>query len=318
MTTSGDPNQSGQGQDPREDADDYLGSGGPSPAEESGGAAPAGAETPEPPLGPAPPVVPPPEGPRPGGEPRPTVPEPGEPPVHPPGPDQPTTPEVPDPTRVQGGRPGGEEPDAEKTQAYPVPGGTPPYPGWEGTAEPPPTPPGTPAPSRFEQPGPETPSGRQGEPAAPGTSPSSPYGGPPGGGPYGPAPGPGGYQAPPSGGYQAPPPGGYQGPYQQPRPGSGLATASLVLGVASPFLVFVCFVGVLTAILSIVFGGVALSRGVGKGRAIAGIVVSVLALILFTIVAMWFWNVVQDCGRLPGQLADQCFRSRFPWVGRSG
>ncbi|MDR8415056.1 DUF4190 domain-containing protein [Nonomuraea sp. 3-1Str] len=150
------------------------------------------------------------------------------------------------------------------------------------------------------------------------TETSSPYGGPPGGGPYGPAPGPGGYQAPPPGGYQAPPPGGYQGPYQQPRPGSGLATASLVLGVASPFLVFVCFVGVLTAILSIVFGGVALSRGVGKGRAIAGIVVSVLALILFTIVAMWFWNVVQDCGRLPGQLADQCFRSRFPWVGRSG
>lgn len=351
VTTPGDPNQPRPGREPREDredGDDYLGSGGPSAPDESGGGAPAGPGTPEPPLGPVPPVVPQPEGPRPGGEPRPApAPEPGgEPPVHPPGPDQPTTPEVPDPTRVRGAGAGEEEPDAEKTQAYPVPGGTPAYPGWEGTAEPPPTPPGTSAPSRFESPsgGPEAapgaeggapsgpyaagapssgpyapgapgaagPAGAYGEPAPPGTSPSSPYGGPPGGGPYGPMPGPGGYAPPPAGGY----PPSYQPSYQKAPPGSGLATASLVLGVASPFLVFVCFAGVLTAILSIVFGGVALSRGVGKGRALAGIVISVLALILFTIVAMWFWSVVQDCGRLPGQLADQCFRSRFPWIDR--
>ncbi|HUR08657.1 MAG TPA: DUF4190 domain-containing protein [Nonomuraea sp.] len=142
-------------------------------------------------------------------------------------------------------------------------------------------------------------------PAVPGTSPSSPYGGPPGGGgpPYGPPPG-----------------GGAYGPYQTGqhiKPGSGLATASLVLGVASPFLVFVCFTGLLTAILSIVFGSVALSRGVGKGRAITGIAVSVLALIIFAIVAIWFWNVVQECGHLPGQLADKCFEDKFPWMRRN-
>jgi hypothetical protein len=97
-------------------------------------------------------------------------------------------------------------------------------------------------------------------------------------------------------------------------PGGGLATASLVLGVASPFLVFVCFTGVITAILSIVFGGVALGKGVGKGRAIAGIVISVLSLALFAIVALWFWNVVQECSRLPGDLADRCFEQRFPWM----
>ncbi|MEU4224699.1 hypothetical protein AB0F17_10410 [Nonomuraea sp. NPDC026600] len=139
-------------------------------------------------------------------------------------------------------------------------------------------------------------------PAVPGTSPSSPYGGPPGGG------------GPP---YGLPP--GY-GPYQtgQPvKPGNGLATASLVLGVASPFLVFVCFTGLLTAILSIVFGSVALSRGVGKGRAITGIAISVLALIIFAIVAIWFWNVVQECGHLPGQLADKCFEDKFPWMRRN-
>ncbi|MFI7468918.1 DUF4190 domain-containing protein [Nonomuraea sp. NPDC049646] len=136
----------------------------------------------------------------------------------------------------------------------------------------------------------------------PGTTPSSPYGGPPG---YGPPPG-----APPYGQY---------GPYgaQPPAPpGSGLATASLVLGVASPFLVFVCFTGVLTAILSIVFGCVALAKRVGRGRAIAGIVISALSLVLFAIVAIWFWKVVQECGQLPGQLADQCFESKFPWMGK--
>ncbi|MCF6468939.1 hypothetical protein FAF44_11150 [Nonomuraea sp. MG754425] len=142
------------------------------------------------------------------------------------------------------------------------------------------------------------------EPTVPGTTPSAPYGGPPG------------YPPPPGAPYGGQPSqyGGQYGQYQQPVPGSGLATASLVLGVASPFLVFVCFTGLITAILSIVFGWVALAKHAGRGRAIAGIVISVLSLILFTIVAIWFWNVVQECAHLPGQLADRCFQDRFPWM----
>ncbi|MEV0621642.1 hypothetical protein AB0I81_50505 [Nonomuraea sp. NPDC050404] len=139
----------------------------------------------------------------------------------------------------------------------------------------------------------------------PGTTPSSPYGGPPG---YPPPPPPGapyGHSAPPYGDY---------GQYQQSRPGSGLATASLVLGVASPFLVFVCFTGLITAVLSIVFGWVALVKRAGKGRAIAGIVISALSLVLFAIVAIWFWNVVQECAHLQGPLADRCFEQKFPWM----
>ncbi len=230
-----------------------------------------------------PPDVPPTHEPRPGPEPR--------------HPDLPTAPETPPPA----------EGDAEATQVYPIPGATPPYPGWEG-APPEGAPPSRPALSRFEEP-PSGPPGRQeGPPAAPygaygqeppvipGTTPSSPYGGPPG---YGPPP----------------PAGSPYGPYPQDRTGSGLATASLVLGVASPFLVFVCFTGLITAILSIVFGCVALAKRVGKGRAIAGIVISILSLILFAIVALWFWNVVQECAYLPGQLADRCFEERFPWMG---
>ncbi|MFC7592281.1 DUF4190 domain-containing protein [Nonomuraea antimicrobica] len=87
--------------------------------------------------------------------------------------------------------------------------------------------------------------------------------------------------------------------------------------MASPFLVFVCFTGLITAILSIVFGWVALAKHAGKGRAIAGIVISVLSLILFAIVAIWFWNVVQECAHLPGQLADRCFEAKFPWMSGS-
>ncbi|MFI7707682.1 hypothetical protein [Nonomuraea sp. NPDC049480] len=250
----------------------------------------------EEPIAPAPPVVPPLDVP-PTHEPRPGV--------EPKHPDLPTSPEIPPPA----------EGDAEATQAYPVPGGTPPYPGWEG-APPEGEPPGRPTPSRYEQ-GQEpsfTPSGAQGPPpgatppvtpygtyaqeppVVPGTTPSSPYGGPPG--------------------YGAPPPYPYP-PYQQlqeDKTGSGLATASLVLGVASPFLVFVCFTGLITAILSIVFGCVALAKRAGKGRAIAGIVISVLSLVLFTIVALWFWNVVEDCAHLSGPEAERCFQERFPWM----
>ncbi|MEV1004259.1 hypothetical protein [Nonomuraea sp. NPDC050202] len=167
------------------------------------------------------------------------------------------------------------------------------------------------------------------DPTVPGTSPSSPYGGPPG---YPPPPPPGAPYGSPAGQYgqygqpgqygqygqpgQPGQPGQYgpYGQYEQSRPGSGLATASLVLGVASPFLVFVCFTGLITAILSIVFGWVALVKRAGKGRAIAGIVISVLSLILFAIVAIWFWNVVQECAHLPGQLADRCFEDKFPWM----
>ncbi|MEQ4722366.1 hypothetical protein [Nonomuraea sp. B19D2] len=333
MTTSGDPNEPRPGQDPSEGrreeeepgqhAPDWWREGEPSEDERpgEGGERPGqGEERPgegEEPIAPVPPVVPPPDvppthEPRPGGE-----------PTHP---DLPTSPETPPPV-------GG---DAEKTQAFPVPGATPAYPGWggapgEGEA------PGKPTPSRYEEgeqpsftppgqgapsgatppggvtpppgggppPGQGTPGGepyhgaygapQEQQPTVPGTMPSSPYGGPPG---YGP---------PPAG---AP----YGAPYQQAQPGSGLATASLVLGVASPFLVFVCFTGLITAILSIVFGCVALAKRAGKGRAIAGIVISALSLVLFAIVAIWFWNVVQECAQLPGQLADRCFEQKFPWM----
>ncbi|MFI6741140.1 hypothetical protein ACIBI9_50170 [Nonomuraea sp. NPDC050451] len=320
MTTPGDPNEPRPGQGPREGRreEEEPGRHAPEwwrdgePEEERREPAQEGEE----PIAPVPPVVPRPDvppthEPRPGGE-----------PAHP---DLPTSPETPPPTGgdaeetqtlpTTGGPPtGGDaeetrampptEGDAEATQAYPIPGATPTYPGWGGAQG---EPPARPAPSRYEQedqrpyPPPDQgapvggaphPGGYAAEPTVPGTTPSSPYGGPPG--------------------YSPPP---YGVPYQQAQPGSGLATASLVLGVASPFLVFVCFTGLITAILSIVFGCVALAKRAGKGRAIAGIVISGLSLVLFAIVALWFWNVVQECANLPSPLVDKCVQDKFPWMG---
>ncbi|QYC45429.1 hypothetical protein Nocox_39410 [Nonomuraea coxensis DSM 45129] len=342
MTTSGDPNEPREGRrvPPREEEPDA-----PEPSREGPGPYEG-----EEPIAPVPPVVPPPHepphepppqpGPGPVGEPR--------------HPDLPTSPETPSPSVGSGEerpRPGE---DTEETQAFPVvPGATPAYPGWESSPggspgeEPPARPP---TPSRYEQP-PEEPQGPHF--ASPGAEPPAggpPAGGPPAGGPSGGGPGGprhpyGGYPAGGEGPPVAPPPQeavpgtspsspyggppgynppsyGYPGaPYQyggQPPPpdrtGNGLATASLVLGVASPFLVFVCFTGLITAILSIVFGCVALARKAGKGRAVAGIVISALSLILFAIVAIWFWNVVQDCAHLTGPAADRCLEERFPWM----
>ncbi|MGP3918765.1 DUF4190 domain-containing protein [Nonomuraea sp. 10N515B] len=329
MTTSGDPNEPRQGKDPREDrpeegehapewwregAEENERSGQeerpptpgpyePGPYEPEAEPEPPAREDEEP-IAPAPPVVPPPDVP-PTHEPRPAEPTHEPRPVEPTHPDLPTAPETPEPA-------GG---DAETTQAYPIPGATPRYPGWEG-APPEEEPPSRPAPSRYEQGAqsgqpPVSPYGQyaagspEQPPSVPGTTPSSPYGGPPG---YGPPP--------PGAPYGHPGP-----PYPQPeqdRTGQGLATAALVLGVASPFLVFVCFTGLITAILSIVFGCVALARRAGRGRAIAGIVISVLSLVLFSIVALWFWNVVQQCAYLPSEQVDRCFEERFPWMSGGG
>ncbi|MDP4509597.1 DUF4190 domain-containing protein [Nonomuraea turcica] len=330
MTTSGDPNEPRQGKDPREDrpeegehAPEWWREGAeenerpgqeerpptpgpyePRPYEPEAEPEPPAREDEEP-IAPAPPVVPPPDVP-PTHEPRPAEPTHEPRPVEPTHPDLPTAPETPEPSVG----------DAETTQAYPIPGATPRYPGWEGAPREE-EPPSRPAPSRYEQGAqsgqpPVSPYGQyaagppEQPPSVPGTIPSSPYGGPPGYGP--PPPGaPYGHPGPP-----------YPQPEQQDRTGQGLATAALVLGVASPFLVFVCFTGLITAILSIVFGCVALARHAGRGRAIAGIVISVLSLVLFSIVALWFWNVVQQCAYLPSDQVDRCFEERFPWMSGAG
>ncbi|WP_431902869.1 hypothetical protein [Nonomuraea sp. bgisy101] len=214
-------------------------------------------------------------------------------------------------------------------------------PGTPGTPERPGTPgmPGSPGASGV--PGAPGSGGHEGgTPGAPGGGPyggvpGSPYGGGQGSGPYGSgaqgttpegtAPGafetPPPYAAPAGGAVYAPPPGGaapYQGAGWRPaKPGNGLATASLVLGIASLFLLLVCFTGVITALVGLVLGVIALSKGGSKGRAWVGIGLSVLTLVLAVGAAIWVSNYFAECSGLPQQLAEQCVESKIPWLNRN-
>jgi hypothetical protein len=125
----------------------------------------------------------------------------------------------------------------------------------EGWPTPPPSPGGTPPPP---------PGGTPPPPAPPGGSPSVPA---PGYGYGGPAYGTPQYGAP-----------GYGVPVQQGPKTSGLAIASLVLGV-----LWICGVGSLIAVVlgAVALGGIKKSKGMltGKGMAIAGLVLGVLGLL---------------------------------------
>ncbi|MDR3645897.1 MAG: DUF4190 domain-containing protein [Clostridia bacterium] len=93
----------------------------------------------------------------------------------------------------------------------------------------------------------------------------------------------------------------YRPPFYAPNPVSnGLAVASMVLGIASMPLLLFCGVGIVTAIIAVVFGFVALrsikaSNGAqqGSGMAIAGIVCgfSAIALLLLYILIITLTGV---------------------------
>ncbi|GII87782.1 hypothetical protein Ssi03_57720 [Sphaerisporangium siamense] len=188
--------------------------------------------------------------------------------------------------RDGGGSSPGERPPSDRPpygQEGRPPGGEPPY---------------------GRTPGGGTPSGQ-----TPGGGP--PYGQTPGGGPpYGWPPageGPPGGQPPPYG----PPP--YGAGYGQP-PGArgGLGTAAMVLGIVSLFLLLICGLGVLTAIVAIILGIIAVARNTNRGRGIAGIVLGALTIILAIIGFTWFYSNFEECFTLPTQAeAQQCVERKL-------
>lgn len=88
------------------------------------------------------------------------------------------------------------------------------------------------------------------------------------------------YQQPQQPQYQQPQQVPYQPgqmPYPQPvmpAPGKGLAVAGMILGIISLF----CF-PVVTGLLAIIFGGVAMGKGYRGGMAVAGIVCGLLGIV---------------------------------------
>ncbi|MEV0537185.1 DUF4190 domain-containing protein [Kitasatospora sp. NPDC050463] len=90
---------------------------------------------------------------------------------------------------------------------------------------------------------------------------------------------------------------------QPPAGGDGPAVAALVLGVTG-LLTSVVFVGGLLGVLGLVLGVVALGAGrrtgVGRGKAVAGLVTSCIAIVLSVLMAffmVWYADNTQECYR---------------------
>jgi membrane protein implicated in regulation of membrane protease activity len=110
-----------------------------------------------------------------------------------------------------------------------------------------------------------------------------------------------------------PPGGGWQ-----PRRGGGLGTAALVLGIISLFLLFLCGVGVLTAVAGLIVGIIAVVKGSNRGRAWVGIGLSALALVLAVVAVTWFYTTFEECLRLPTQeQAQKCVERKLNMQGTS-
>ncbi|MFF9350201.1 DUF4190 domain-containing protein [Streptomyces sp. NPDC014734] len=99
---------------------------------------------------------------------------------------------------------------------------------------------------------------------------------------------------------------------------NGLATAAVVLGITGLFTSFV-FVGGLLGAIGVVLGVVGLRAtrrtGVGRGRALTGVMTSILAItvsVLFAFFMAWYANKTQECYR-PDSFQEyvQCVRGHL-------
>ena len=92
--------------------------------------------------------------------------------------------------------------------------------------------------------------------------------------------------------YQAPQQ-NYQPQYQQTQPqgGSGFGVAALVLGIIALLLCWIPYVNITCTILAFIFGIIGIVKSSGKGQAIAGLVLSIIAAIP-TIIIMVFLNAI--------------------------
>jgi hypothetical protein len=89
--------------------------------------------------------------------------------------------------------------------------------------------------------------------------------------------------------------------WQPPQPGGGLGTAALVLGIAGLVLLVACGLGVIAAIAGIVVGIMALVRGSNKNRAIIGLVLSGLTLVIAIAFTVWLVTLIN------GKDLGECF-----------
>lgn len=104
-----------------------------------------------------------------------------------------------------------------------------------------------------------------------------------------------------------------------PRPRSGLARASLVLGIVGLLGLAVCLLGVVPAFVGLVLGAVSLARhDADRWPAVAGVVCSAVALVLGGVALFVLLSKAAECGdesRYPS--ADErrhCIEREFPFA----
>ncbi|WP_030455078.1 hypothetical protein [Herbidospora cretacea] len=66
--------------------------------------------------------------------------------------------------------------------------------------------------------------------------------------------------------------------------GGGLGTAALVLGIVAIVLLLVCGLGLLVAVAGVIVGIVAIAKRSNKGRAVVGLILSILTLVIGAII----------------------------------
>ncbi|MEV4253003.1 hypothetical protein AB0J52_07515 [Spirillospora sp. NPDC049652] len=101
----------------------------------------------------------------------------------------------------------------------------------------------------------------------------------------------------------------------------GLATASLVLGLAGLPALLLCGIGLPVALVGLVLGVVAASRGTARGLAVAGIVCSAVTLVIGTVAIIWLLSKAAECAdthRYPDDFTRrQCIDREFPFARAS-
>ncbi|MBE1531877.1 DUF4190 domain-containing protein [Actinomadura algeriensis] len=104
-----------------------------------------------------------------------------------------------------------------------------------------------------------------------------------------------------------------------PRPRSGLARSSLVLGIVGLVGLAVCLLGVVPAIVGLVLGAVSLARrDADRWPAVAGVICSAVAVVLGGVALYFLLSKAAECGdeaRYPS--ADDrryCVEQEFPFA----
>lgn len=112
--------------------------------------------------------------------------------------------------------------------------------------------------------------------------------------------------------------------YSPPAPPrrSGLARASLVLGVAGLVGLAACLIGMVPALAGLVLGALSLVRGDSERMlTVTGMICSAVALVLGSVALFWLLTKAAQCGdvsRYPDNAARQgCVEREFPFAHRT-